>query len=67
MSDIDPKPSQAEGEDPDRPTGPPEGTSGHPSQAEGDDPAHESGGQDVSTADGAEDDSGTAFEGQGGA
>lgn len=37
MSLNDPKPSQAEGEDPDRPTGPPEGTSGHPSQAEGED------------------------------
>ncbi len=67
MSLNDPKPSQAEGEDPDRPTGPPEGTSGHPSQAEGEDPAHQPEGEDVSTADSSADEGSAEFEGQGGA
>lgn len=61
MSLNDPKPSQAEGEDPDRPTGPPEGTSGHPSQAEGEDTG-------VAAPDGEDEVSGDAdddFEGEG--
>ncbi|SFI21733.1 MULTISPECIES: hypothetical protein [Microbacterium] len=65
MSVNDPKPSQAEGEDPDRPTGPAEGTSGHPSQAEGEDPAHPAEGEEVSTA--APDATTAEFEGLAGA
>ena len=56
MSDVSDKPSQAEGEDPDRPTdstGSEPGATGKPSQAEGEDPAPQSeSGTSDGTADG---------------